>query len=70
MSSALNVSVNLDLVREALLRMLAELEPDAVTPLGKRDMRLKSEVDALLGYLQAAKPDVHQSNYPVPGPIR
>ena len=70
MATPLYINVDRTLVEETLLRMLSDLEPDSHTPAGKRDMRLKAEVDGLLGYLRSATPLLNQSSYPTPSPRR
>ena len=70
MATPLYINIDRTLVEEALLRMLSDLEPDSHTPSGKRDMRLKAEVDGLIGYLQSATPLLNQSAYPTPSPRR
>ena len=68
MSAQLYITIDRRLFEEGLLRVLSELEPDPHTQSGKRDMRVKAEVDGLLSYLQAAKPLVENSLYPTPRP--
>ena len=66
MPTPLYINIDRRIFEEALFRILSDLDPDAVSQSGKRDMRVKAEVDGLLGYLQAATPIIDQSAYPVP----
>jgi len=68
MATPLYVTVDLRVIEESLLRMLSDLEPDSHTQAGQRDMRMKAEVDGLLGYLRVATKVLDQSAYPVPNP--
>ena len=66
MPDPLYVNVDMRIFEESLLRILSDLEPDSHSVSGKRDMRIKSEVDGMLSYLKVSTPLLDQSAYPVP----